>query len=152
MSFTVYVIWRRGSWWGIWGRESSSVRIVALWRLLLGAGLLFDCLVLVPSSDSSSRRCITGKQQPGRDSLTSLLGQTGVFFNHSPKASGNPGFFPRSAGISPALWCCCRHPVETLVKRVSECWLAAVLGFLGKTSVRMICVGEIGPKRKTVSC
>lgn len=60
---------------------------------------------------------VTGKKQPvvGKDSQTSLLRQTGVFSNHSPKDSGNPGLFPRSTGISLVLWCCCRHPMETLV-------------------------------------
>lgn len=66
---------------------------------------LFDCLIPAPSPDCSSRQSVTGKKQPlvGRDSLASLPGQTGVFFNHRLKASGNPGLFPRSAGISLAL-------------------------------------------------
>jgi len=61
------------------------------------------CFIFAPLPDSSFRRCVTqDKKQPvfRRDGLISLLGQTGVLFNQSLKASGNPGLFPRSVGIS----------------------------------------------------
>lgn len=111
----------------------SSVIAVALQRLLLDAEWLFDSFIFTPFRGSSPRKCITqDKKQPavGKESLTSLLGQTGVFSNHSHKASGNTGLFPRSVGISLTLWCYFRRPMETPVEESERMLTGCGPGFL----------------------
>lgn len=117
--------------WGFWEGEqfcNSCGFVEAVTWCSLTAWYLHLHLTAPPGGVSQE------KKQPGagKDSLTSLLGQTGVFFNHSLKALGNPGLCPRSAGISLALWCCCGCPMETPVEEGEWVLAGCSPGLLGR--------------------